>query len=170
MSLFSFAAVAATNDPCSSTFPGWQPFSEPETRAVAEFIMGHSDEWILYLTLHSYSQLWMAPWGYTTDPPHNYRQLVRNIVPIIKKEIKKAMQPRTVIQDVPLPPPPPPITCVTLAFLFYNYSCTPLTIHLWIRCCDVRFRIRYLRGSQFSRKFSPYKTYVHSVCSTKVEG
>ena len=78
--LILFVAVAATNDPCSSTFPGWQPFSEPETRAVAEFIMGHSAEWILYLTLHSYSQLWMAPWGYTTNPPHNYRQLVWNFV------------------------------------------------------------------------------------------
>ena len=90
--LILFVAVAATNDPCSSTFPGRQPFSEPETRAVAEFIMGHSAEWILYLTLHSYSQLWMAPWGYTTDPPHNYRQLVWNFVFSLtfeKNKIKK---------------------------------------------------------------------------------
>lgn len=30
-----------------------------------------------YLTFHSYSQLWMYPWGYTSDLPADWVDLVR---------------------------------------------------------------------------------------------
>lgn len=29
-----------------------------------------------FLTMHSYSQLWLTPWGYTTDVPNDYADLV----------------------------------------------------------------------------------------------
>lgn len=44
--------------------PGPRPFSEPETKAIADFIMD-TERIKAYLTLHSYSQMWLLPWGYT---------------------------------------------------------------------------------------------------------
>lgn len=35
--------VGASQDPCDETFAGSKAFSEPETRAVSEFILDHRD-------------------------------------------------------------------------------------------------------------------------------
>jgi len=54
--------------PSSETYRGTAPFSEPEVVNIRDYVMnipnlkGHVD-------VHSYSQLVLAPWGYTTDPP-----------------------------------------------------------------------------------------------------
>jgi len=38
-----WAGVGASQDPCSDTFAGTHAFSEPETRAVSDFILDHRD-------------------------------------------------------------------------------------------------------------------------------
>jgi hypothetical protein len=53
----------ASRDPCSDTFCGGKPFSEIETTQVAKFIGDHNDTIVHYINFHSYSQLWMTPWG-----------------------------------------------------------------------------------------------------------
>ena len=68
--------VGYRNDPCSEIYPGERPFSEPETKALADYIMSKNGTWRVFLTLHSYGQLWMAPYGYTTDQPKHYDKLV----------------------------------------------------------------------------------------------
>lgn len=46
---------------CRETYPGESAFSEPETRAMSNFILEHRDKLIIYLSLHSYSQKWLMP-------------------------------------------------------------------------------------------------------------
>jgi len=69
--------TGASNNPCSETFAGPAPWSEPEAKAVADFLMSHQGEWDLFITLHSYGQLWMTPWGYTAALPADYDELAR---------------------------------------------------------------------------------------------
>lgn len=51
----------------SDTYRGPAPWSEPETVAVRDFVLNHSNISIL-LTYHTYSELILYPWGYTYDP------------------------------------------------------------------------------------------------------
>jgi len=39
---------------------------------VAKFIGDHNDTIVHYINFHSYSQLWMTPWGYTTEKPAQF--------------------------------------------------------------------------------------------------
>ncbi|XP_076285065.1 carboxypeptidase B [Lasioglossum baleicum] len=65
----------ASSDPCHETYAGPRPFSEPETRAMADYILDNKDNIRMYLTLHSYSQMWLVPWGYTYSRPSDYSEL-----------------------------------------------------------------------------------------------
>ncbi|CAH1779378.1 unnamed protein product, partial [Owenia fusiformis] len=65
-------------DPCAATYPGTGPFSEVETRNIRDWASGVSNK-ILYMNIHSYTQLWLVPWGYhpTTPYPDDYDELAR---------------------------------------------------------------------------------------------
>ena len=58
------------DDPCTEIYAGPRPFSEKESKAVADYLtdLKNKDMVEVYLTLHSYSQLWMFPWGHTAEP------------------------------------------------------------------------------------------------------
>lgn len=51
----------ASDDPCDESYAGPRPFSEPETRAVSNFILRRRERFQIFLTLHSYSQMWLIP-------------------------------------------------------------------------------------------------------------
>lgn len=38
-----WAEIGSSQDPCDDTFAGSHAFSEPETRAVADFLLDHRD-------------------------------------------------------------------------------------------------------------------------------
>ncbi len=77
--------VPPTTPPCSLTYPGPTAASEPETQALQNFITSlypdHTppsaespapdDTTGLLITLHSYSDLVLWPWGYTSKPAPN---------------------------------------------------------------------------------------------------
>ncbi|XP_034178423.2 carboxypeptidase B-like isoform X1 [Osmia lignaria lignaria] len=63
-------------DPCHETYAGPHAFSERETKAMAEYILANKENIRMYLTLHSYSQMWLVPWGYTYSKPSDYSELV----------------------------------------------------------------------------------------------
>ncbi|CAF1203664.1 unnamed protein product [Rotaria sordida] len=63
----------ATHDPCDEIYCGSKPFSEIETAQVAKFIGTHNSTLVHYINFHSYSQLWMTPWGYTTKKPVQFK-------------------------------------------------------------------------------------------------
>lgn len=72
---YLFFKVGSSLNPCEDTYAGSRPFSEPETRAMSDFILSHKDEIKVYLTMHSYSQLWLVPWGYKAEKPADYYDL-----------------------------------------------------------------------------------------------
>lgn len=64
--------VEGTYDFCGSA-----PFSEPESRAVKIFLDQFAREYRIksYFALHSFSQLYMFPYGHTSEPARNYEDL-----------------------------------------------------------------------------------------------
>ena len=73
----SGAEAGASNDPCSDSFAGEFPFSEIETRSLAEYFTTISDKLVAYLDFHSYGQLLMWPYGHGPEHVSNYDELVR---------------------------------------------------------------------------------------------
>uniref|UniRef100_T1J4W0 Transporter n=1 Tax=Strigamia maritima TaxID=126957 RepID=T1J4W0_STRMM len=65
----------SSSNGCSDTFHGTKAFSEPETKAIANFILKNKDTIKLYLSFHSYGQMWLTPWGYTSSLPSDYSDL-----------------------------------------------------------------------------------------------
>ncbi|GAB0094440.1 zinc carboxypeptidase-like [Sergentomyia squamirostris] len=69
------SSAGASNDICSETYAGPAPFSEPETRQLADYVSQHLPHIKVYLSYHSYSQLLLYPWSYTSNPAPNYDDL-----------------------------------------------------------------------------------------------
>jgi len=66
---YEWDGPGSSTNPCSDSYRGPEPFSEPETTQVSTYIKEHP-RIQGYLNFHAYSQLWMSPWGYTDrDPP-----------------------------------------------------------------------------------------------------
>merc|ERR1711860_138306 len=49
--------------------------SEPETQAVAKFILSQKDRLKMYLSFHAYGQWFLTPWGYGRVYPTDYKDL-----------------------------------------------------------------------------------------------
>jgi murein tripeptide amidase MpaA len=68
---YGWGGLGSSGSPSSETYRGPSPFSEPETQAIRDLILDNPSI-NGYLDYHSYSQLVMYPWGYTsTLPPDN---------------------------------------------------------------------------------------------------
>ena len=61
----AFGTAGTTPEPCSETYPGSEAFSEENTKAMRDFIEKNSEIIKLYLSYHSYSQLFLKPLGYS---------------------------------------------------------------------------------------------------------
>lgn len=62
---------------CSSdSYRGASAFSEPESRAHADYILDHSFQ--AYLTMHSYAEVLLFPYTFSSRAPrpHNYAELM----------------------------------------------------------------------------------------------
>jgi len=71
----SFCSVGASTDPCSDNYCGPRAFSEVEVKQMSDLINQYKAQTVAYFAIHSYSQLWMWPWGDTTVLPPNAHQL-----------------------------------------------------------------------------------------------
>jgi hypothetical protein len=69
--LIGFGGPSTSDIPSSDVYPGLNPFSEPETLAVALFVINRPNI-ITSLDLHSYGQLVLQPWSYTTELPPSH--------------------------------------------------------------------------------------------------
>ncbi|XP_053925385.1 carboxypeptidase O [Cuculus canorus] len=72
----SWGSIGVSYNCSSEIFCGSGPESEPETRAVAQFIEGKKSDIACYLTIHSYGQYILTPYGSTTKPPSNNEELM----------------------------------------------------------------------------------------------
>jgi len=73
----SFGGEGSSADPCSHVYSGAFPFSEPETRALAELLWSLRERIKFYLTIHSYNQLWACPYASSTQPSASYAKHMR---------------------------------------------------------------------------------------------
>ncbi|XP_027563544.1 carboxypeptidase A2-like, partial [Neopelma chrysocephalum] len=69
-----FGGPGASSSPCSDSYHGPSAESEVEVKSVADFIRNHGN-FKAFLTLHSYSQLLMYPYGYKCTRPDDYAEL-----------------------------------------------------------------------------------------------
>lgn len=65
----------ASNNPCSDSYHGPRANSEVEVKSIVDFIKSHG-RIKAFITLHSYSQLLMFPYGYTCTKSDNFDELV----------------------------------------------------------------------------------------------
>ena len=71
-------AIGASQDPCSETFAGRAAYSEPESRVLSDYVSSFPVmPFDVFITLHSYGQLFISPWGYTINLSADYTELVR---------------------------------------------------------------------------------------------
>ena len=61
----AWGGVGSSHDPSEDIYCGESPFSEPETQAIRDLVMQH--DFSICLDFHSYGELVMWPWGYTTN-------------------------------------------------------------------------------------------------------
>jgi carboxypeptidase T len=64
----------SSDDPSSDVYHGPSAFSEPETQAVRDFVLGHPNLNIL-LSYHTFSELILYPWGHKYDKLSDQRDL-----------------------------------------------------------------------------------------------
>lgn len=69
---YKWRTGGSSTDPCSDTYAGPSAFSEPETKAVSDYILSLGGRVKIFVTVHSYSQLWLMPWGWTSNLPDDY--------------------------------------------------------------------------------------------------
>ncbi|KAI6203172.1 hypothetical protein M3Y94_00525800 [Aphelenchoides besseyi] len=62
-----FGQVGSSTDPCSEIYSGVYAFSEPETRAIRDFVTSLNGQLKTFLTFHSYSQILMFPFGHASN-------------------------------------------------------------------------------------------------------
>jgi murein tripeptide amidase MpaA len=65
--------VGSSGQPASDVFRGTGPFSEPETAAIRDLFMAH--DFRAVVSYHSYSQVILSPWGFTTEAPPTHLEL-----------------------------------------------------------------------------------------------
>ncbi|XP_004677099.1 PREDICTED: carboxypeptidase A2 [Condylura cristata] len=69
-----FAGPGASNNPCSDSYHGPSANSEPEVRSIVDFIKSHG-KIKAFITIHSYSQLLMYPYGYKCTKSDSFDEL-----------------------------------------------------------------------------------------------
>ncbi|XP_060644952.1 zinc carboxypeptidase-like [Drosophila nasuta] len=68
----------ASDDPCSQVYGGSHAYSEPEIKAMSEFILSIKDKVNVLLAFHSYGQVLLSPYGHTAEEfPENYADLMQ---------------------------------------------------------------------------------------------
>ena len=60
---------------------GTKPASEPETKAVKDFILSKSPYWLSFITIHSYGGLWLHHWENRTELTK--KSFIRIVITII---------------------------------------------------------------------------------------
>ncbi|KAL8222511.1 UNVERIFIED_CONTAM: hypothetical protein K2H54_077128 [Gekko kuhli] len=69
-----FGGPGSSSNPCSETYHGPFPHSESEVKSIVDFILGHGNVKSA-LSIHSYSQMLMFPYGYKTEPAPDHQEL-----------------------------------------------------------------------------------------------
>ena len=94
-----FAPRPASPIPCLDTFHGNTPFSEPETRAVRDFVMSKRHRLEAYLAFHSFGNRILYPWGYTSRETNDVEDL-KTFAQVAKDAIENNFAESRFLSDV----------------------------------------------------------------------
>uniref|UniRef100_A0A0N4Z0C3 ShKT domain-containing protein n=1 Tax=Parastrongyloides trichosuri TaxID=131310 RepID=A0A0N4Z0C3_PARTI len=88
---FHFKEAGSSDDPCSEIYQGETPFSEPESAAVRNTIFSptYKGRFDGFVTLHTYSQIWIHPYGHKKD---SYPGDINDLYAVGKKAAKALKQ------------------------------------------------------------------------------
>lgn len=73
---FHFGGPGTSTDPCSEIFRGPNAFSEKESQNLRDFLLTLKGRFALYVSFHAYGHYILSPWGFTSDVPDNYDDLM----------------------------------------------------------------------------------------------
>ncbi|KAG0362775.1 hypothetical protein BGZ54_008491 [Gamsiella multidivaricata] len=68
---FHWNEGGSSSDACADDYMGPSAFSSPEATNIGTYLKNLPNV-VSYIDFHSYSQLWMTPYGFTGTPPDNY--------------------------------------------------------------------------------------------------
>uniref|UniRef100_A0A452ITT8 Peptidase M14 domain-containing protein n=1 Tax=Gopherus agassizii TaxID=38772 RepID=A0A452ITT8_9SAUR len=97
----------ASHNDCHEIYCGPYPESEPEVKAVAHFLQKHKDHIKAYITIHSYSQMVLFPYSYTTNKSKDHDELLsvaNKVVLAIRKTTQKMYESGPGAQTIYLAP------------------------------------------------------------------
>ncbi|NXT80712.1 CBPA1 Carboxypeptidase, partial [Zapornia atra] len=69
-----FGGFGSSSNPCAETYRGPYANSESEVKAIVDFIRSHGNVKSV-ISIHSYSQMLLFPYGYKTAPAPDYQEL-----------------------------------------------------------------------------------------------
>ncbi|KAK4324500.1 hypothetical protein Pmani_004847 [Petrolisthes manimaculis] len=69
------SGIGSSSNPCSEVYQGPEPFSEEETLSLAWVENVLRDRITMFFSIHSFGKFVIFPWGYTTDPSNNFKNL-----------------------------------------------------------------------------------------------
>uniref|UniRef100_H2TMD4 Carboxypeptidase O n=1 Tax=Takifugu rubripes TaxID=31033 RepID=H2TMD4_TAKRU len=72
----NWGTIGVSTDCCSNIYCGTQPVSEPEAQAVTYFVGSRIEDFLCFLTIHSYGQLLLLPYGHPNFTASNYDELM----------------------------------------------------------------------------------------------
>ncbi|RNA22669.1 carboxypeptidase A1-like [Brachionus plicatilis] len=72
---YKWMVAGASLNPCSDTYAGPSADSEVETKSVEKAINDRQGEWDTFVTIHSYGNFWMVPWGWGSTQIPDYSDL-----------------------------------------------------------------------------------------------
>lgn len=72
---YAWGGGGASSDPDSETYRGPAAFSEPESRAIKEFVDTRAGNLKFLVSYHTFSELILYPWGHTDAPVDDARAL-----------------------------------------------------------------------------------------------
>ncbi|RXN19133.1 carboxypeptidase A1-like protein [Labeo rohita] len=69
-----FGGAGSSSSPCSETYRGPSAHSESEVKAIVDFVKSHGNI-KAFVSIHSYSQMLLYPYGYTSTPAKDQAEL-----------------------------------------------------------------------------------------------
>ncbi|XP_028287605.1 carboxypeptidase A1-like [Parambassis ranga] len=69
-----FGGPGASSNPCSETYRGPRAHSESEVKSIVDFVKSHGN-FKAFISIHSYSQMLLYPFGYTKTPAKDQAEL-----------------------------------------------------------------------------------------------
>lgn len=72
----TWGTIGVSFNCCSQIYCGSHPASEPEAQAVANLIGSRKEDYLCFLTIHSYGQLLLVPYGNPNYTASNYNELM----------------------------------------------------------------------------------------------